>query len=157
MLSTLQYQSLHDDMVQQQALSDAVAAGDDHAIAAFYNAVASPTFLVWRTWVTKEEAFEQALDWSEVGNLTAAEEKIWGWMFQAGGMNPSKPNIRAGMTTALASAINTRAALVAISVRPGTVFEKLFATGAGTSIEPATMAIEGPVDVSDVSKARGNY
>lgn len=157
MLTEEQYQSLKQDMVGRESLQEALLSGDDVALTAFYNSVASPMFLVWKTWVTKEEAFEQALDWSEVGSLTAAEEKIWSWMFQAGGMNPSKPNIRAGMATALSSAVNTRAALVALSVRPGTVFEKLFSTGAGTSIEPATMAIEGPVDVSDVSRARGNY
>lgn len=152
-----QYQALHDDMAARPLLAGAIAAGDDQAIAAHYNQAADPACLVWRTWVTKEEAFEQALDWSEVAGLNAAEEKIWNWMFQAGGMNPSKLNIRAGMVHALNSAPNTKAALIALSVRPATRYERLFAVGAGTAQEPATMGIEGGLSVTDASIARGNY
>lgn len=168
MLTPAQYQALKTDMLAQPSLATAIANGDDPAIADFYNGTASPAYVVWRTWVSKSEATQSGsgIVWSEVDSLTVGKARIWEWMTASqgsgiggsgGGFNPSQANVRQGLADCFGVGTTTRTNLLAMSKRNASVFEKLFATGAGTSANPSVMSVEGPLSASDASIARGNF
>lgn len=140
------------------AIVAALANGDSGSIANAYNEDASPAFTVWKTSVTQDEIMQNGFDWVRVDNLSVGKARIWEWLFdnQSNTINPSKANVRLGIdetwkgTTA---DLAVRAAVYVHCKRAASVFEKLFATGTGSDATPATMAIEGPVSVNDISEA----
>lgn len=150
------------------------------AIAALYNADASPAFVVWKGSMPVSDVFDQVL-WA---NLTPADPpdgtNAWlcrslacqGKQFNVQTMltgrdfiNPSKSSIRAGLQDALTQipsglgGVNRSGGWTNLQTamqRNATRFEKLFSTGTGTSQSPATMTLEGPVDYQDVQLARNS-
>lgn len=116
------------------------------------NATAAPAFYVWRTSVDVDEIMANGFDWTRVDNATVGKARIWEWMMSRGTLNPSKPNIRAGIDEAWSGAPNAahRDAIYAHCKRPATRAEKLFATGTGTAQSPGTMGFEGQVSPLDV-------
>lgn len=151
--------------VQADPALNALPQGTDgaFAIAQALNLPASPAYFVWRTFVPQDEIMLNGFDWTRVDNLSVGKARIWEWMFkQTGGINPSKPNIRAGIE---ATWVGTQADLAVRAVvyghcqRQASRFEKLLATGAGTTVAtdgtgPSTMALEGPISYQDVLLAR---
>jgi hypothetical protein len=126
-------------------------------VAAALNALASPAYSVWRTDVTLEEVMRNGFDWARVDNLTPGKARIWDWMTRQGTIDASKPNVRAGIDATwvgTAADLAVRAAVYTHCNRSATVAEKLFATGAGTTASPSTMAFEGLVTYMDVYQAR---
>lgn len=134
--------------------------GTDYgAIAAALNADANPVFKVWRTSVTRAEIQDDdAFAWTLVDNLsTNSKYRIWEWMFDnaAGAINPSKDNIRAGIS---ATWVGT-AQLVAVATmtlnkckRNATRLERLFAAGTGTDATPGKLVFEGSIDLSHIAE-----
>jgi hypothetical protein len=73
-------------------------------------------------------------------------------------MNPSKVNVRAGVSECWKGTASKVAVATAVFVhckRPANIAEKLFASGAGSDASPATMTIEGSVSYNDVGLAMG--
>lgn len=134
--------------------------GSDNAMAEWFNALASPAFVVWRTRVTREEIQnDPAFNFTQVDNLsTGSKYRIWDWMFDNSGraIDASKPNIRAGIDATWvgnAQLLAVRAAVVARCKRTARRCEKLYATGAGTDADPGTLSFEGSISTGDVSSA----
>ena len=126
-------------------------------IAAAYNLTANPAWYVWRTDVPVDEIMKNGMDWTQVDNLTVGKARIWDWMTRLGTFNASKLNIRAGINAAwvgTAQMLAVRTAIYTHCNRAATRFEKLFASGTGTTVSPATMVLEGNVSYQDVQAAR---
>lgn len=128
-------------------------------IAAELNKLASPDFIVWRTLVTQDEIMQNGFDWTRVDNLSVGPARVWDWMFNNAdrAINPSKPNVRAGIEAVwkgTAADLAVRAAVYVHCKRKATRAEKLFATGTGSDAAPAVMTFEGDLNYFDVEQAR---
>lgn len=120
---------------------------------------ATPAFIVWRTSVPQDEIMQNGFDWARVDNLSVGKARIWEWMFQNQNrsFNPAKLNVRAGIDATWAGTaadLAVRAAVYVHCKRPASVLEKLFATGTGTDVSPATMVVEGTIPYQEVEAAR---
>lgn len=157
MLTNAQLQTLKTFIEGDPTLS-AFPNNDDgaFAIAALLNADSNPAFIVWRPSVSINEIMSNGFDWARVDNIDASKARIWEWMTQVGTIEPAKANVRAGIEAAWPTAGNAaqRAAIYVHCKRTATVFEKIFASGEGSSAVPATMAVVGQVSYADVSSAR---
>lgn len=133
--------------------------GTDYgAIADALNLDASPTFVVWRTSVTREEIqSDDAFDFTQVDNLTNGSKfRIWDWMFDnaSKSINPSKPNIRAGIAatwTGTAALNAVQAVVLARCKRKARRVERVFATGTGSTAVPGFLVFEGSLDLSHIA------
>ena len=120
------------------------------------NALASPTFTVWKSNTSITETGKQFVG-SEWAGMTSANhtrlQTIAQWL--SNGYNPSLADIRAMFDDVWSGAggTGTRARLLAFWKRPALRIEKLFATGTGSDASPATLVIEGQVTLEDISLA----
>lgn len=110
------------------------------------NKIASPSWIVWRQSVTQDEIMQNGFDWVRVDNLSIGKARIWEWLFanESRTMNPSKTNVRAGIDEVwkgTAADLAVRDAVYVHCKTPATVFQKLFSTGTGTTLAPATMTL----------------
>lgn len=127
------------------------------AIAAYYNSLTSPTFVVWKTSVAIT-AVGQTFNATELANLSSLNttrlQNLAAWL--AEGVNPSVTGVRQFFDDIFSGAggTSTRAALLALWKRPATRVEKLFATGTGSDASPATLVYEGALSADDVQQAR---
>lgn len=134
------------------------------AIAALLNQVASPAWIVWRTNVSRDEIMLNGFDWTRVDNLSVGKSRIWDWMFVSNdAIDPSKPNIRAGIDATwvgTAADLAVRAAVYVHCKMSATRAQKIFSTGTGSDATPATMDTnigEGfQLPYSDVELARNS-
>jgi hypothetical protein len=146
---------------QDPTLSQLAPSADNaFAIAAALQAIADPAFIVWRSSVTQDEITQNGFDWAQADNLSVGQARIWEWLFDnsASAMNPSKPNVRAGISECWKGTAAKVAVATAVFVhckRPANILEKLLATGTGTTEAPATMGYEGTVNYNDVASAMG--
>lgn len=165
MLTTAQLQTLKADIEADPTLSAFPNTPDGNtAIAAAYDVTAGPDFWVWRASVAEAEILQNGFDWVRVDNLSVGKARIWDWMFRStGAINPSKANVRAGIVECwkgTAADLAVQAAVFGHCQQKATRVQKLFATGAGTSVVngagPATMSFEGPLTADDVQAARNS-
>lgn len=134
----------------------------DFDIAVLLNMEATPTYYVWKTSVGTDGIMQNGFDWTRVDNLTVGKARIWDWITRLPTINPSLPNVRAGVEATFsveAADAPNRAAVYGHCQRPATVVEKLFAVGPGTTstnhgVGPSTMAIVSPISYDDVGQAR---
>lgn len=135
------------------------------AIAAIYNVTASPDYWVWRTSVSRDDIYNTQdfesnfWNWTTYKNQSAVEQNAWVQMFMGDRANFSAANLRAGVAaifTGSAPANAQRDHCLSVGRRKATRFEKLFATGAGTSTAPSTSALESPVSYQDIDQARNS-
>jgi hypothetical protein len=127
--------------------------GDLSGLADFYNAPSSPAFIVWRSFVTRDEVMLNGFDWARVDNLSVGKARIWEWLNESGGFNPSKANVRAGIDATWVGTqadLNVRAAVYVHCKRTATRLEQLFATGTGSDAVPATMTLEGALPFTEL-------
>jgi hypothetical protein len=132
-------------------------AASSYPIAAAFNELASPAFIVWRTSVPFDEIMRNGMDWTRVDNLSVGKSRIWDWMTRLGTLNPSQANIRAGIDAAwvgTAADLAVRAAVYVHCKRSATRAEKLYATGTGSDAVPATLVVEGNLSPDEVQQAR---
>jgi hypothetical protein len=126
--------------------------GDLSGLADYLNQLTAT--IVWKTLVTEPEVMLNGFDWPRVDNLSVGKARIWDWMFRSiGAINPSKPNIRAGIDATWVGTpadLAVRAAVYVHCKRPASRVEAVFATGTGTEAVPATMATEGPLLFGDL-------
>jgi hypothetical protein len=125
------------------------------AIADWYNLLASPAWIVWRTDVPVKDC-KKATTWTEYIGRNQGERDAWAFMLSNGIVDASDPNVRQGIQDIFSgpSGANTRAALVAIAKRSAKRAEKLLSTGTGSDAAPATMGYEGNISYQDVESAR---
>lgn len=159
-LTPSQQQALKTFINSQPELAAQPLNGDGaYAIAAIINQPATPAYIVWRTDVSVDEIMRNGIDWARVDNLSVGKARIWDWMGRLGTLNASKPNIRAGIDATwvgTAADLAVRAAVYTHCKRSATIVEKLFASGAGTTADPATMGFEGQIAYQDVEAARNS-
>jgi hypothetical protein len=133
--------------------------GNNSQMLAWFNAAATPDFIVWQKRVLREELEEDdSFNWTVVDNLsTGSKYRIWEWMFGSKGyINPSKANIRAGIAACWvgnAQLLAVQAMVLAKCKRAATRAEKLFATGTGSTGSPAVMGFEGALSIDDIRAA----
>lgn len=156
-LSTQQLAALAADILADPVLAAEPMNSDGaFAIAAAYNAEASPAFVVWRTNVPAQEIMANGFVWTAVDTLTVGKARIWDWMTRYGTINPSKANVRQGLADCFGAASAMVTGITPHLKRNATRGEKLFATGTGTTGNPATMAYEGTLSYQDVEAARNS-
>lgn len=164
-LATLKADILADSNLNSQPNND----DGNFAIAAIYNAAASPDYWVYRTRVSKAEYTQSTsidgtvFNWTGAGFITRAqgERDAWRELFNGNDeCNPSLANVRQAFTDIFsggtAPAPANRTHLATVSRRKATRVEKLFATGAGTTANPSVMGFEGSITFQDVSAARNS-
>ena len=127
---------------------------DEQVIANYYNAASA--FIVWRTLVAWDTIMTNGMDWTRCDNLSVGKTRIWEWMFRnaQNAIDPSKPNVRAGIDATWVGTgadLAVRAAVYVHCKRPATRFEQLYVTGTGSDAAPGTMALQGNVSAQDVS------
>lgn len=132
---------------------------DDAAftIAAAFNALASPAFLVWRTDIPTKD-IKKAVVWTEYVGRTQGERDAFVLINSNGIVNAADANVRQGFSDIFSGPLGatTRANLTALAKRDATRAEKLFSTGTGSDASPATMSFEGQLSYRDVLQARAS-
>ena len=136
------------------------------AVASWYNLNASPDYWVWRTSVAKGEYVNATsvdgttFNWTGAGFITRSqgERDAWREMFNGTNtVNPSLAQVRQAFSDifsgATAPAPANRTHMSAISRRNAKNGEKLFATGAGSTVAPSVMGYEGNISLQDVNSA----
>ena len=122
---------------------------------AYLNAPSDPVWIAWRSQVSQDEIMLNGFDWARVDNLSVGKARVWEWLFdnQAKSINPSKPNVRAGIETVwvsgVAADLAVRNAVYAHCKRTATRAEKMLGTGTGTDATPGFMTFEGEVSDHD--------
>lgn len=135
--------------------------GNNGGMAAFYNAPASPAFVVWKTSASITDTGKQFVG-SEWAGMTSANhtrlQTVAQWL--ANGYNPALADIRAMFDDIWSGAggASTRTKLLAFwkRVAPATKAEKLLATGTGSDASPATLTFEGNLTADDIREARAS-
>jgi hypothetical protein len=155
-LTTAQLQALKAAINADGALA-ALPHNDDAAftIAAAFNALASPAFIVWRTNIPTKDV-RKVVVWTEMNGIAQVPLMNWYSGILANGIvDASDANVRQGIADIFAGpgAAATRTALVAMAKRSATRAEKLFATGTGSDGSPAVMVFEGNLSYQDVVSA----
>lgn len=179
-LTSAQLTTLAADIAADGALAAQPLNSDGaFAIAAAYNATASPDYYVWNPRVDVQD-IEDAVVWANFtpqdapdGTATwtnralACQGKQFNLQLMIAGkttLDATKPGKRTGLQDALtsipsgASGANKTGGWNAVQLvlsRKATRGEKLFATGTGSQASPATMAVVGQITLADVQAARG--
>lgn len=143
MLTTEQYAALKAHILATPEL-DAFPNNPDGAfeIKNLLNMVAEPAWVVWRTAVTRREILQNGFDWTRLDNLSVGKARVWSDIFVDGIINPSKPNVRAGIESVwvgTSADLAVRAAVYAHCKKNATRIQKLFSTGTGSDASPAKM------------------
>lgn len=155
-LTPAQRATLKTDALATPSLTTAISLADWPAVAAYYNAQASPDFTVWKTNVSIG-AVGDKMNAAELAGLTTLNVQRLQVIaaYSPSGVNPSLADRRAFFDDVFSGAggVNTRASLLALWKRLSNRVEKLFATGTGSDAVPATMTFEGGVTNLDVQQA----
>jgi hypothetical protein len=127
--------------------------GNLDGLAALLNATAVPDYWVWRTEVTLNEVgrtFNPA-DLAGLTSLnTARLQNLAAWLQT--GVNPSVAEVRQFFDDIFSGAggAATRAALLILWRRKATRLEKIFASGAGTTVAPSLLVVEGTLPYTEL-------
>ena len=134
------------------------------AMTDWLNLQAAPAYYVRRTVLSKHEILTGTSDdgttfgWAGAGYITRSqgERDAFDAMFNdTGTVAPWSPAILAAFADIFSGAggLPNRTHIIALSRRPTTRVEKLFASGAGTKASPSVMAFEGALNTADLVKA----
>jgi hypothetical protein len=157
-LTTAQLQAIKADIAANPDLAALPNNGDgNQAVANLYNALASPTFIVWKTAATLNQVKEK-FDGSELAGLTTANTSRLQTvaLYSPMGVNPSLASTRVFFADVFSTGGITAAALLALWKRSALRIEKLFATGTGSDASPATLVVEGTINGSQILDARNS-
>jgi len=165
MLTPAQRQTLKSHILATPDLNTFVEDSVWSAITDLLNTTSSPTFTVWRTSVSWDEIMMNGMDFTRVDNLQNGNKwRIWEWMFKNSdnSINPSKPNIRAGIDATwigTAPDLAVRASVYTHCKRSATRLEKLFSVGVGSDAAPANLGdgdgvvIQGVIGFMEIQAA----
>lgn len=131
---------------------------DDSGMAVWYESPS--TVYGWRTNVSRAEIYHgtsgegTTWSWTFYKNQSVPEQNAWVQMFMGDQADFSQANLRAGISVIFTSAsvVNATHAL-AIGKRLANKGEKIFSTGIGTLITPATFGVQGVVTPQNISDA----
>ena len=126
-------------------------------MAQWYNANASPAFIVYKTSVSRNEV-GKAFVATALASITAGNnDKLANFASWNETINPSRADQRGFFDDvfSVAAGASTRAALAVLWRRHAKRIEKLFATtpGTGSDADPATLVYEGDVSSDDIARA----
>lgn len=107
------------------------AAGDQGAVAAYYNTLDAGT--IWRPDITVSE-LNTAIIWTEFAALSVALQNTYLALISAPFIDTTKANIRGGFSAIFGPATTSRANLIALAQRTPTRFESLFTTAQVCSV-----------------------
>ena len=127
-------------------------------VAAALNALASPEFVVWKTSVSLTDV-GKAFNGAEWAGMTSTNHtRLQSVALYASVVDPSKADIRAMFDDIWSGAggATTRTNLAAVWKRAALLIEKVFATGTGTTVSPATMGREGSITADEIEEARAS-
>lgn len=169
-LTLAQLQALKADLLADVTLAAIARTADGFVqIATAYNAAAAPDFWIWRTKVTRDELVGRpsidatTFDWTGTGYIARAqgERDAFNAIFDsADAVNPSLATVRQAFSDifsgATAPAPANRTHLLTVARRKATRAEKLFATGTGSTVTPATLGPEGAVTAGNIEAALGS-
>lgn len=129
--------------------------GNNEGMLAFFNAIASPAYIVWSNRLTRKQATALGFDWTQVDNLTNGQARIWDGLFD--NEERSIDCTDAGQRAGLSEAWRGTAAKVAVGTfvlgqgkRSALRIERLFAVGSGTLVSPSTPAYVGELSGNDL-------
>lgn len=156
-LTTAQKITLKADIIAKQAVGQPLfGITDEQAIAAHYSALAVPAFVCYKSNVTIGETGKK-FNGAEWATMTSANhsrlQTIAQWL--PAGYNPTLQDIRDMFDDVWSGKPLTLAALLALWKRNARVLEKLFATGTGTDLSPATFVVEGSIGAQEISDVIG--
>ena len=104
------------------------------------------TQTVWKNLLQLATIMQNGFDWTQVDNLTIGKARIWEWLWWVeGGINPSKPNVRAAIEECwkgTAAMLAVRASVLEHCKRIATRFEAIFLVGTGTNAIPVNLVID---------------
>lgn len=139
-----------------------------YEIAALYNKIVTPDFIVWKTRLHEQEITSltsgEGTTWSWPAFIarTVGEQSGWSRMFNGTyTINPSLVQIRTGINDIFSGGTGAaqRTHLLAISKEKATRIEKVLAditNGVGTTAAPATRVLVGNISYQDVYTARNS-
>lgn len=138
--------------------------GQTPLMSEWLNGQASPAYYVKRTSLSRHDILTGTSDegttfsWAGGAYITRSqgERDAFREMFNSTGtVNPSLPSIVAAFNDIFSGAggVGNRAHIVAMSRRPATRFEKLYASGAGSKASPSTLVVDQPVTDQDIGAA----
>ena len=116
----------------------------------------SPTFTVWQDQLTPER-FDAGLivGATQIDGLTPGKRDEL-FMIGARTRDCNQVAVRNAIDDATGSASTLKAAMVAVTKRNALYGEKIFATGTGTVVSPATLVVYGNLNYLDVFAARNS-
>lgn len=159
-LTQQQKTTLKNYILSVPALVDEINSGHPGTVADAMNQLASPDFYVWRSSVSRSEIYNTvpqpentSWNWTFYKNQSVPEQNAWTQMFMGDQADFSKPNVRSGITAIFqsASVFNATHAF-AVARRRAKQWEKLLASGVGSTVAPATAALEGDLDAGDIEQ-----
>lgn len=181
MMLTTQQQNTLKTFIQADPTLNAFAPGADNAwaIADLLAVNANPAFQVWQSNTPASDIYD-AVQWAAftpsdapdgttlwANRSLACQGKQFNLQTLLSGretISTGKANIRAGLQDALtgipsgtngAQSVGGWPAVKLAIQRPANVLEKLFATGTGTSVNPATLVVEGRLYYQDIMQVMG--
>ena len=154
-LTAQQVATLRTSILSDPALAPkCVQFGDGpYDIAAAFNLPASPAYTIWRAAYTpdlKAAAIDNGI--TQLDALTGSKREVLLWW--ANRQHDARlASTQAAMIDMTGSQTVLKAALQDGAKRPATRFERVFATGTGSSAAPGTSTVDGALAVSDVLRA----
>lgn len=154
-LNQSQLAVLKTDILANPAFTGWDLARSAQEIASWYNGIANPAFIVWRTSIPSDDLYDSIFQSSgglQLDALTASKRDSLFKMIERD-LDASIPESRANIDDYCGSQNNLKTAMLAVQKRSATKAEKLFATGTGSTAVPATMAFEGDLTYQQVEAA----
>lgn len=152
MLTTEQRATLLAYIQTVPALNDLYTIGNLSGLADALSAEHAPAFIVWRDALTPtiaRQAIVSGAQLAQLDNLVPGKRDALLYAV-ADNMDCRVEAIRAAVNSLCGSQNELKAALVAAMKRNATVVEKVFATGAGTTLAPATLVYIGGISYSEL-------
>lgn len=154
-LTTSQAATLRTAILADPALTQYVADRRDDLIAEYYNAPASPAFIVWRTDVRSEEIGNawSGTDIAGMSSLNMQRLQLMLASAPAGVFDMTRADRRQGFEDPFGTNQNnaSRVAMRAVWKRALNRVERLFASGTGSDATPGTTTFEGTVSTNDIA------
>jgi hypothetical protein len=145
------------------------------SLAAAYNLTASPAFWVWRASVSKSELVTSigpdatTFNWTGNGFITRSvgEQTAWRELFNGtDSVNPSLANVRQAFSdifSGTGNAAANRTHLLAVARRQARRWERVLASGTGSTASPGVLGVgvggdvlEGEISPDQVQQARNS-
>ena len=155
-LTTAQAATLKAAILADPALAEMVAGNQYGNIAAYYEALATPAYIVWRTNVRAEE-IGNAWVGTDIDGMSALNMQRLQLLLASapsGVFDMGRADRRAGFENPFGTNVNnaSRVAMRAIWKRTANRVERLFAQGTGSDAVPGVLTFEGTVSHFEIAQ-----